>query len=78
MKIDRKSIGIIIDELSIVNIKIWFKIETIMKDEVVTDEEIVKAARDVQKLNARRSALIMVIDKRLGDGNISLTDKTYG
>lgn len=72
-----KSVGTLIDELSILNIKIWFKIETITNDALATTEELAKTAKDVQTLNARRSALIKAIDERLGDGDISTTDKTY-
>jgi len=77
MDIGQKSIGSLLDELSIMNIKIWFKLELIMNDSSATTEEVAKAARDVQSLNAKRSALIRAIDKRLGDESISLTDKTY-
>jgi len=77
MEIDRKSIGTLIDELSIINIKIWFKIEMIMNGDSVM-KELAKLGIDVQKLNARRSALIRAIDERLGEADISLTDKTYG
>jgi len=76
MEIDRKSIGTLIDELSIINIKIWFKIEMIMNDDSAV-KDLAKLGVDVQKLNARRSALIRAIDERLGEADISLTDKTY-
>jgi len=77
MDIGMKSIGTLIDELSIMNLKIWFKLELITNDSSASTEVLAKAAKDVQTLNARRSALIRVIDERLGESSISLTEKTY-
>lgn len=77
MDIGMKSIGTLFDELSILNIKIWFKLELITNDDSVKIEELAKAARDVQSLNAKRSALVRAINERLGEGQFSSMDKTY-
>jgi hypothetical protein len=67
-----KSIGMLIDELITTSLKCWYAQEDIMNDKNVAD-----AAKKAQKHNARRNALIQAIDKRLGDGDISPTNKTY-
>ena len=42
-----------------------------------TDNEVAKAARDAQSLNARRNKLMRAIDSRLGESGASETEKTY-
>lgn len=75
MSIEKKSIGCLIDELFTTNLKCWFQQEIIMSS---TDEKkIAIAAKKAQEYNARRNALIRSIDKRLGESDISPTDKTY-
>ena len=75
MEIDKKSIGILIDELITTNLKCWFAQEVVMNSDDET--ELATAARRAQLMNARRNVLIRAIDKRLGEGDISPTDKTY-
>ena len=65
-----------IDELITTSMKCWHAQETVMANG--TNEEVAKAAKKAQQLNARRNSLIRAIDCRLGESNISLTDKTYG
>ena len=75
MDIGQKSIGFLIDELITTSIKCWFAQEVVMNSE--DGSEIATAARRAQLTNARRNALIRAIDKRLGEGDISPTDKSY-
>ena len=75
MEIDRKSIGTLIDELITTSLKCWFAQETIMNSD--DEKELAIAAKKAQLMNARRNALIRAIDKRLGEDDISPTDKTY-
>ena len=74
MGIEKKSIGIILDELFTTNIKCFMAQEIIMKSK--EDSEVAKAARDAQTLNRRRNQLIKVIDEYFEDEN-SPTTKTY-
>jgi len=76
MDIDKKSIGVLIDELITTSLKCWFAQETVMNSE--NENELAIAAKKAQSMNARRNALIRAIDKRLGEGTISPTGKTYG
>lgn len=75
MDIGKKSIGILIDELITTSLKCWFEQEVVMSSK--DEKELATAAKKAQLMNARRNALIRAIDKRLGDGDISPTDKTY-
>lgn len=75
MDIGRKSIGILIDELITTSLKCWFAQEVVMSSR--DEKELATAAKKAQLMNARRNDLIRAIDKRLGDGDISPTDKTY-
>jgi hypothetical protein len=75
MKIDRKSIGVLIDELITTSLKCWFAQEVVMSSDDET--ELAIAAKKAQLMNARRNALIRAIDERLGESDISPTDKTY-
>lgn len=76
MDISRKSIGIIIDELITTSMRCWFAQEDIMNKDL-PDEKRLEAAERAQIMNARRSALIKVIDSLLGDESISVPTKTY-
>ncbi len=70
-----KSIGTLIDELITTSMKCWYAQETVMNDTDIT--KVAAAAKQAQQLNARRNKLIRAIDERLGDGAITLTEKTY-
>lgn len=76
MDIKVKSIGFLVDELVTANIKCFMQQEIIMKSN--DDQEILKAAKMAQKLNARRNQLIRAIDEVSGQLDITLTEKTYG
>lgn len=74
--IAKKSIGFLIDELITTDMKCWFAQEMVMSGGG-TDSEIAEAAKKAQRLNVRRNALIRAIDEKLGETDISATDKTY-
>jgi len=76
MEIDKKSIGVLVDELITTSLKCWFAQEVVMSSE--DEKELAKAAKQAQLMNARRNSLIRAIDTRLGEENISPTGKTYG
>jgi RNA processing factor Prp31 len=80
MEIDIKSIGTLIDELSIINIRIWMMIDIVTGNDIKThtEEDIANTARKLQELNAKRTKLIRAIDERLGEKDISASEKTYG
>lgn len=74
-----KSIGTLIDELCTTNNKIFSELDKSEACRVAGDKDGVgEHYGRAQKMNGRRSALIQAIDKRLGEGDITLTDKTYG
>jgi RNA processing factor Prp31 len=78
--VNLKSLGTLIDELSILNIRIWMMIDIIMgKDtRTHTQEELTNIAQEVQKLNAKRTKTIRAIDERLGDKDSTPSEKLYG
>lgn len=77
-EVDVKSIGTLIDELSVLNIKIFYALEEANICQDIGDAEGVgKEYGKAQKLNSRRSRLIQAIDKRLGEEDLTLTDKTF-
>jgi RNA processing factor Prp31 len=78
--VNLKSIGTLIDELSIINIRIWMMIDIIMGKDTRnhTQEEIINVAKEVQKLNAKRTKIIRAIDERLGDKDSTPAEKLYG
>lgn len=75
MDITRKSIAMMIDELSIVNIRCWYAQERLM-NESLSDKERLDAAILAQQTNAKRSALVSAIDEALS-GEKSNFGKTY-
>lgn len=79
------SIGNLIDQLSIVNIKIWFS-EDIKRNPNATDKEIADATRVTNIANQQRNDLIQAIDESVnavGQGELQKlykqgTTKMYG
>jgi hypothetical protein len=65
MNIETKTIGQLIDELTITNLKVWHLIDKVM-DGTATREE----AQAVQTFNLQRSELVRAIDRRLGERDI--------
>lgn len=74
MGIKDKSIGTILDELIVTNIKCFYFQEIINKSD--DKEEVFEAAKAAQEMNSRRSKLIMEIDKYFNDQN-TIGRKTY-
>ena len=58
------TIGNLIDQLSIVNIKIWMA-EDIKRDPKATDADIAKATRTTNIANQQRNDLIQAIDEEM-------------
>lgn len=62
----KKTIGQLIDELSIVNIKIWMA-EDVKRDPQATDKQIADATRKTNIANQQRNDLIQAIDEGLNE-----------
>lgn len=77
MSADKKTIGNLIDELTITNLRCWFAQDIIMS-EAHSEQERLDAAVRAQESNKRRNELIRAIDERLGDGDNSVQEKKYG
>jgi hypothetical protein len=60
----KKTIGQLIDELSIVNIKIWMA-EDVKRDKDATDKQIADATRKTNISNQQRNDLIQAIDEEM-------------
>lgn len=65
-----------IHDLCLISFATWQAQEIVMTSH--EDPEVAMAARQAQKLNARRTALIREIDRLLGESSITITTKTYG
>lgn len=75
MNIQQKSIATLIDELITTSQKLFHLQETVVSSK--DDKVVAEAARNVQKLNARRNSLIRAIDEYHGQESITQTGKTY-
>jgi hypothetical protein len=75
MKVDVKSIGILIDELITTDIKCFMAQEDISSAK--DDTAVADTARKAQQLNARRNQLIRAIDERIGEEVLTVSEKTY-
>mgnify|MGYP001610044300 CR=1 FL=1 len=71
------SIGSFIDQLSIINIRIWMA-ENIKRNPEVTDKAISDACRITNDANKQRNDLIEEIDKYFGIENHQGSNKMYG
>lgn len=71
------TLGNLIDQLSIINIRIWM-LEDIKRNLKASDKEIADATRRVNKLNVERNMLIEAIDKFHGIDNNQGSNKIYG
>ncbi len=69
--IEIKTLGQLIDELVICNIRIWMLI-----DKVYAGTASLEETQRVQHENSKRTALVRAIDRRLGERDIG--GKTYG
>lgn len=70
------TIGNLIDQLSIVNIKIWMA-EDIKRDPKATDADIAKATRTTNIANQQRNDLIQAIDEEMNAIARGETQKLY-
>jgi hypothetical protein len=68
-------IGELIAELTSTLIQCWNAQEDVMGKSDI--QQVAKAAKDAQQLNAKRNKLIREIDKHLGETAITVTGKTY-
>lgn len=73
--ISRKTTGQLIDELITTSMKCWHAQEVVCGSG--DPAEVAQAAKDAQKLNARRCALMQAIDGRMGEAGTTVTNKTY-
>lgn len=74
----RVSIGNLIDQLTIVNIRIWMA-EDIKRKPDATDEEIAKACKITNVANQQRNDLIQAIDEAVNEMVVSgKPQKLYG
>jgi hypothetical protein len=70
------TIGNLVDQLSIVNIKIWMA-EDIKRDPKATDADIAKATRTTNIANQQRNDLIQAIDEEMNAIAKGETQKLY-
>jgi len=70
------TIGNLIDQLSIVNIKIWMA-EDVKRDPNATDADIAKATRTTNIANQQRNDLIQEIDEGMNAIAKGETQKLY-
>jgi putative heme iron utilization protein len=73
----KKTIGNLIDELTIANLRIW-KAEDIKRDPNATDTQIAIATRLTNKVNQQRNDLIQEIDEQMNEVAKGKTQKLYG
>ena len=73
----KKTIGNLIDELTIANLRIW-KAEDIKRDPNATDTQIAIATRLTNKVNQQRNDLIQAIDEAMNEIAKGQTQKLYG
>ena len=72
------SIGNLIDQLTVANIRIWMA-EDVKRDKNATAEMIVNATKITNKANQHRNDLIQAIDEKLGEKNYGQgSTKIYG
>ena len=76
MNIQIKSTAFLIDQLITVSNCCWHAQDEIM-NESLSDEKRLAAAIKAQKMNSLRSKLMQVLDERLDQENVSVSDKTY-
>ena len=74
MGIETKTTGMLIDELMTTNMKIFQNLDALNATE---DAEAGRLFKTTQTLNRRRSELIQAIDGKLGEGDATITSKTY-
>lgn len=73
----KKTIGNLIDELTIANLRIW-KAEDKKRDLNASDKEIADATRLTNKVNQQRNDLIQSIDEAMNEVANGEVQKLYG
>jgi len=74
----KKTIGNLIDELSIANLKIWMA-EDVKRDRKASDKKIANACRKTNVANQQRNDLIEAIDLAINEMVVSQEpQKLYG
>jgi hypothetical protein len=73
----KKTIGNLIDELTIANLRIW-KAEDIKRDPNASDTQIANATRLTNKVNQQRNDLIQAIDEAMNEVAKGSIQKLYG
>lgn len=73
--IETKTIGELIDQLIIINMRAWFAQEDLMNGSLPEAKRL-EAAVNAQRFNVKRNALIQAIDKKLGE-KTSVESKSY-
>jgi hypothetical protein len=73
----KKTIGNLIDELTIANLRIW-KAEDIKRDPNASDKQIADATRVTNKVNQQRNDLIQAIDEAMNEVAKGSVQKLYG
>ena len=73
----KKTIGNLIDELTIANLRIW-KAEDKKRDPNASDKEIADATRLTNKVNQQRNDLIQSIDEAMNEIANGKIQKLYG
>lgn len=74
----KKTVGEMVDELTISNIRIWM-LEDIKRNPNATNDEIAEATKKTNVENVKRNLLIQGIDEALGQTSFGKgTNKIYG
>jgi len=71
-----KTLGFLIDELFTTDHKCWIAQDKIM-DGGLSESDRLEASIQAHKLNKRRNELIRAIDETVGQGDSTVTEKTY-
>jgi hypothetical protein len=75
--IRKKTIGMLIDELFTVNMKLFHIQDDLAYPDFHTKKQVNKNVSEALKLNSLRNQLVIAIDKELGYGDVTRTKKTY-
>lgn len=72
------TLGNLVDQLSICNLRIWI-LEDVKRKPDATDAELADATRKTNSLNVQRNLLIEAIDKKFGETQFGQgSNKLYG
>lgn len=74
MPIEIKTVAMLVDELITTSMKIFGNLDRL---DHLGDEDAGRLFKETQTLNRRRTRLMKAIDEKLGEGEDTVTDKTY-